>query len=159
MEAAGEPGKKRKPVLCRHTIENIPLLWEGVNDLVVLRSGALLQGDLNWRLLFLALMMMCSYLAVPFSARDRLIVMAIPLAALIVILVALGAGALALSAFIWAVRTKQFSIQQLNEGAYLIFDEREPAGIPQDMIFETRRQRASSSSAAQPTTETPDGET
>lgn len=63
--------------------------------------------------------------------------MTLPLAALIVIIVALVAGALALSAFIWAIRTKQFSIQQLNQGAYLVFDDEEPAGIPQDMIFKT----------------------
>lgn len=61
--------------------------------------------------------------------------MAIPLAALIVILIALFAGAIALSAFVWAVRTKQFSIQQLNQGAYMVFDEQEPAGVPQDMVF------------------------
>jgi cbb3-type cytochrome oxidase maturation protein len=61
--------------------------------------------------------------------------MAVPLAALIVIFIALLAGAFALSAFIWAVRTKQFSIQQLNKGAYLVFDEEEPAGTPQDMLF------------------------
>lgn len=63
--------------------------------------------------------------------------MTLPLAALIVIIVALVAGALALSAFIWAIRTKQFSIQQLNQGAYLVFDDEEPVGIPQDMIFKT----------------------
>lgn len=61
--------------------------------------------------------------------------MAVPLAALIVILIALLAGALALTAFLWAVRTKQFSIKQLNEGAYLVFDEHEPVGTPQDMMF------------------------
>jgi len=61
--------------------------------------------------------------------------MSLPLAALIVILIALVAGALALAAFVWAIRTKQFSIKQLNEGAYLVFDDEEPVGTPQDMIF------------------------
>lgn len=61
--------------------------------------------------------------------------MTLPLAALIVIVIALIAGAFALSAFIWAIRTKQFSIQQLNKGAYQVFDESEPVGQAQDMIF------------------------
>jgi cbb3-type cytochrome oxidase maturation protein len=61
--------------------------------------------------------------------------MTLPLAALIVIIIALVAGAVALSAFIWAIRTKQFSIHQLNKGAYLVFDESEPTGQAQDMIF------------------------
>ncbi len=64
--------------------------------------------------------------------------MHLPIAALIVILIALFAGALALSAFVWAIRTKQFSIRQLNEGAYSVFDDDEPVGIPQDMIFLTQ---------------------
>lgn len=63
--------------------------------------------------------------------------MSVPLAALIVILIALVAGALALAAFVWAIRTKQFSIQQLNKGAYEVFDHEEPAGVPQDLIFRT----------------------
>ncbi|MBI2619595.1 MAG: cbb3-type cytochrome oxidase assembly protein [Ignavibacteriales bacterium] len=61
--------------------------------------------------------------------------MTLPLAALIVILIAMVAGSLALAAFVWAIRTKQFSIQQLNKGAYQVFDQDEPAGQPQDMIF------------------------
>lgn len=76
--------------------------------------------------------------------------MTLPLAALIVIIIALVAGALALSAFIWAIRTKQFSIEQLNQGAYLVFDDEEPVGTPQDMIFKTNgestNKRASRSS-------------
>jgi cbb3-type cytochrome oxidase maturation protein len=64
--------------------------------------------------------------------------MNLPFAALIVILIALVAGALALSAFVWAIRTKQFSIRQLNEGAYSVFDDDEPVGTPQDMIFLTQ---------------------
>lgn len=61
--------------------------------------------------------------------------MDLPFAVIVVILIALIAGALALSAFVWAIRTKQFSIQQLNKGAYMVFDDDEPAGTPQDMIF------------------------
>lgn len=61
--------------------------------------------------------------------------MTIPVAALIVIGIALVAGAFALAAFIWAIRTKQFSIEHLNKGATLIFDEDEPVGRPQDMVF------------------------
>lgn len=61
--------------------------------------------------------------------------MTLPLAALIVVIIAIVAGAFALSAFVWAIRTKQFSIQQLNKGAYLVFDESEPVGQAQDMIF------------------------
>ena len=62
--------------------------------------------------------------------------MTLPFAAVIVIAIALFAGALGLTAFIWAIRTKQFSIQQLNKGASVIFDEDEPVGQPQDMMFD-----------------------
>ncbi|HEY4611526.1 MAG TPA: cbb3-type cytochrome oxidase assembly protein CcoS [Bacteroidota bacterium] len=65
--------------------------------------------------------------------------MALPFAVMIVIVIALVAGALALSAFIWSIRTKQFSIEQLNRGAYLVFDDEEPAGTPQDMLFTDSR--------------------
>jgi len=74
--------------------------------------------------------------------------MTLPLAALIVIIIALVAGALALSGFIWAIRTKQFSIQQLNKGAYLVFDESEPVGQPQDMIFQAAAEKSGGKSHA-----------
>ena len=45
------------------------------------------------------------------------------------------AGALTLAGFVWAVQSKQFSIRQLNEGAKQIFDDEEPIGTPQDMLF------------------------
>lgn len=61
--------------------------------------------------------------------------MSLPVAVATIILIILVAGALALAAFVWAVRTKQFSIEQLNEGAKLIFDDEEPVGTPQDLIF------------------------
>lgn len=64
--------------------------------------------------------------------------MALPFAVIIVLVIALIAGALALSAFIWSIRTKQFSIEHLNRGATLIFDEDEPLGTPQDMVFKDK---------------------
>lgn len=67
----------------------------------------------------------------------------LPFAAIVIIVIALIAGALALAAFIWAIRTKQFSIQQLNKGAYLVFDEDEPVGVSQDMIFANKNERDS----------------
>ena len=61
--------------------------------------------------------------------------MSLPIALIIIVSIVVVAGALALAGFVWAVQTKQFSIKQLNEGAKLIFDEEEPVGTPQDMIF------------------------
>ena len=61
--------------------------------------------------------------------------MSLPIALIIIVSIVVIAGALALAGFVWAVQTKQFSIKQLNEGAKLIFDEEEPIGTPQDMIF------------------------
>ena len=74
--------------------------------------------------------------------------MTLPLAALIVIIIAIVAGALALSGFIWAIRTKQFSIQHLNKGAYLVFDESEPVGESQDMIFRPAAEKSNGKSHA-----------
>lgn len=68
--------------------------------------------------------------------------MTLPLAALIVLIIAIIAGALALAAFVWAVRTKQFSVRQLNKGAFLIFDEDEPVGRPQDMVFHSSARKS-----------------
>jgi cbb3-type cytochrome oxidase maturation protein len=59
----------------------------------------------------------------------------LPVAVTTIICIIVVAGALALAAFVWAVRTKQFSIKQLNEGAKIIFDDEEPVGTPQDLIF------------------------
>jgi cbb3-type cytochrome oxidase maturation protein len=59
--------------------------------------------------------------------------MSLPLAGLILILIALIGGVMAMAAFIWAVRTKQF--KDLNAGAYVIFDEEEPAGKVTDNTF------------------------
>jgi cbb3-type cytochrome oxidase maturation protein len=62
--------------------------------------------------------------------------MNLPLAALLVVLVAVLAASIALAAFYWAVRRKQFSVRDLNEGAYSIFDYDEPVDKPQDLMFD-----------------------
>ena len=59
--------------------------------------------------------------------------MYLPLAGLILILVALLGGVMAMFAFLWAVRGKQF--KDLNSGAYAIFDEEEPVGKMTDNTF------------------------
>ena len=59
--------------------------------------------------------------------------MNLPLAGLILILVAIFGGILAMGAFIWAVRTRQF--KDLNAGAYAIFDTEEPVGKMTDNTF------------------------
>ncbi len=59
--------------------------------------------------------------------------MSLPLAGLILILIALIGGTMAMVAFIWAVRAKQF--KDLNAGAYVIFDEEEPVGKMTDNTF------------------------
>jgi cbb3-type cytochrome oxidase maturation protein len=61
--------------------------------------------------------------------------MSLPLAAYVVIAIAIGAGSLGLTAFLWAIRNKQFSIRHLNKGAAIIFDNEEPIGEPQDHLF------------------------
>jgi len=59
----------------------------------------------------------------------------LPLAIIFIVSFVVIAGALTLAAFVWAVHTKQFSLKQLNEGAKTIFNDDEPIGTPQDMIF------------------------
>ncbi len=61
--------------------------------------------------------------------------MSVPFAVLLVIIIVLIAGALVLASFLWAIRTKQFSVQHLSDGPYQVFDEHEPVGVPQDMIL------------------------
>ena len=61
--------------------------------------------------------------------------MSLPVAVIIIISFVVVAGALTLAGFVWAVQSKQFSIKQLNEGAKQIFDDEEPIGMPQDMLF------------------------
>jgi nitrogen fixation-related uncharacterized protein len=62
--------------------------------------------------------------------------MSLPIAVVIIVSFLVVGGALTLAGFVWAVHSKQFSIKQLNEGATLIFDDDEPIGTPQDMIFQ-----------------------
>lgn len=59
--------------------------------------------------------------------------MSFPLGVLILIVVALLGGFMALCAFVWAVRTDQFD--NLNAGAYAIFDDEEPVGKMTDNTF------------------------
>jgi cbb3-type cytochrome oxidase maturation protein len=59
--------------------------------------------------------------------------MNLPLAALILIFLVLLGASLAIGAFLWAVRNKQF--KDLNAGAYVIFDEDEPIGKMTDNVF------------------------
>lgn len=73
--------------------------------------------------------------------------MTLPLAAYIVIFIAVCAGALGLSAFIWAIRHKQFSLRQLNSGAMLIFDKEEPVGQPQDQLFVPKNEKVTRAAA------------
>jgi len=56
-------------------------------------------------------------------------------AAVIIIAIAIIAGALGLAAFFWALRTGQFSVKQMNEGANVIFDSVEHVGKPTDQTF------------------------
>ena len=59
--------------------------------------------------------------------------------AVVIIAVALIAGALALAAFFWALRTGQFSVKHMKEGALTIFDSHEPVGTPTDQTLQTPR--------------------
>lgn len=60
--------------------------------------------------------------------------------AVVIVAVALVAGALALAAFFWAMRTGQFSVRHMNEGALTIFDSSEPVGMPTDQTLQTPRE-------------------
>lgn len=63
--------------------------------------------------------------------------MTVPFAAFVLIVVLLIAAVVAMGAFIWAVRTNQFS--NLNKAAYVIFDEEEPVGVFTDEVFTDSR--------------------
>ena len=56
-------------------------------------------------------------------------------AAIVIAAIAVTGGALALSAFFWAIRNKQFSIKHINEGAFVIFDSVEHVGKPTESTF------------------------
>jgi cbb3-type cytochrome oxidase maturation protein len=58
----------------------------------------------------------------------------------------IGASA-ALAAFLWALRTRQFSLKHLNEGAMVIFDNAEAVGEPTDQIFKKPDPRTDEPSA------------
>ena len=58
-------------------------------------------------------------------------------AAIAIIVVAVVGASFALAAFFWALRTRQFSVKHLNEGASVIFDSAEPVGKPTDQTFKT----------------------
>jgi cbb3-type cytochrome oxidase maturation protein len=68
--------------------------------------------------------------------------MTIPPAVILLVLVALMGAALALAAFVWAVRNGQ--LDPTNTGAWVIFDAEEPAGTPTDQIFPSRKEHAPS---------------
>jgi len=61
--------------------------------------------------------------------------MSLPFAAYVVIVIVIAAGSLGLAAFLWAIRHKQFSIEHLNKGASIIFDDEEPIGKAQHQLF------------------------
>lgn len=63
---------------------------------------------------------------------------------LFLILIAIAGAALALAAFVWAVRNRQFSMEHLERGALVIFDEDEPVGLPQDLVFKKSDERGRS---------------
>ena len=63
--------------------------------------------------------------------------MTVPFAAFLLIVVLLIAAIVAMGAFIWAVRTNQFS--NLNKAAYVIFDDDEPVGVFTDEVFADSR--------------------
>ena len=63
--------------------------------------------------------------------------MNVPPAVLLLLSVALCGAALALAAFVWAVRTGQ--LDNSNAGALVIFDDEEPVGTPTDQLFEQRK--------------------
>lgn len=59
----------------------------------------------------------------------------LPVAAIILVAIAVLGAALALAAFVWAVQKKQFSISSLNAGAYAVFDPEDRIGEPIDLLF------------------------
>ncbi len=59
--------------------------------------------------------------------------MTVPFAGFLLIVVLLIAAIVAMGAFIWAVRKRQFA--DLNKAAYVIFDEDEPVGVFTDEVF------------------------
>ena len=56
-------------------------------------------------------------------------------AGFVILIIALAGASLALAAFFWALRSRQFSDKHLNQGAEVIFDSAEPVGKPTDLMF------------------------
>ena len=75
------------------------------------------------------------------AGRVRKNEMTVPYSAFLLIVVLLIAAVVAMGAFIWAVRKKQFS--DLNKAAYVIFDEDEPVGVFTDEVFVESRSEKS----------------
>jgi cbb3-type cytochrome oxidase maturation protein len=63
--------------------------------------------------------------------------MNVPPAVLLLLAVAASGAALALAAFVWAVRNGQ--LDHSDAGALVIFDQEEPVGMPTDQLFEQRK--------------------
>ncbi|RPH31215.1 cbb3-type cytochrome oxidase assembly protein CcoS [bacterium] len=72
--------------------------------------------------------------------------------AVVIVAVALVAGALALAAFFWALRSGQFSVKHMSEGALTIFDSSEPVGRPTDQTLQTPRTHPDERTGRQPST-------
>ena len=68
--------------------------------------------------------------------------MTIPPAVILLLVAAVMGAALALAAFVWAVRDGQ--LDPTNAGASVIFDAEEPAGVPTDQVFPSRKEHAPS---------------
>ncbi len=73
---------------------------------------------------------------------NRLSPMSLLPAAIVILIIAMIGGALALSAFFWALRTRQFSIKQINEGAKVIFDAADDIGMPSDQLFKKQKSQS-----------------
>lgn len=66
--------------------------------------------------------------------------MNVPPATLLLVVLSICGAALALAAFVWAVRTGQ--LDQTNAGGLVIFDDEEPAGTPSGPVFPKRKEGA-----------------
>ena len=62
--------------------------------------------------------------------------MNIPLAALLLVSLAVFGASIALAAFTWAVRHGHLDVT--NAGAHVIFDDDEPVGTPTDEVFKPK---------------------
>lgn len=67
--------------------------------------------------------------------------MNLPISGTVIIMVIFFGGIIAISAFVWAVRNKQF--RDFNKGAYVIFDDEEPVGEMTENTFGSFESNAS----------------